>query len=156
MKAGPVIIRPMRGADIDRVIALAASLKEAPQWPESAYFAALNPQSSPRRMALLAQNEASGEILGFAVAILLPLQAELESIAVRSDWQRQGIGAAMFSALVDEAKTAGAREIFLEVRASNHKGIEFYRSRGWNQTGRRARYYADPEEDAILMSLALG
>jgi len=27
---------------------------------------------------------------------------------------------------------------------------------GWHEAGMRPRYYAEPEEDAVLMSLALG
>jgi ribosomal protein S18 acetylase RimI-like enzyme len=47
------------------------------------------------------------------------------------------------------------REVLLEVRASNQRARDFYRSLGWNETGIRPRYYADPEEDAVLMSLKL-
>jgi ribosomal protein S18 acetylase RimI-like enzyme len=52
-------------------------------------------------------------------------------------------------------RTAGVREFILEVRASNQRALGFYRSLGWSETGRRPRYYADPEEDAVLMSLEL-
>jgi len=42
------------------------------------------------------------------------------------------------------------------VRASNQNALGFYRSFGFSESGRRSRYYADPEEDAVLMSLKLG
>jgi ribosomal-protein-alanine N-acetyltransferase len=43
----------------------------------------------------------------------------------------------------------------LEVRASNQAALGFYRGQGFRETGRRPRYYADPEEDAVLMLLNL-
>jgi len=42
------------------------------------------------------------------------------------------------------------------VRASNGAAIGFYRAQGFAETGRRPRYYADPEEDAILLRLGIG
>jgi ribosomal protein S18 acetylase RimI-like enzyme len=46
-------------------------------------------------------------------------------------------------------------ELTLEVRASNRAALGFYRAQGFEETGRRPRYYADPEEDAVLMGLNL-
>jgi ribosomal-protein-alanine N-acetyltransferase len=159
MNTGPdavISMRQMRVEDVDQVVAIAVGLKDAPHWPRSIYVEALDQASTPRRIALIAANETSGEIAGFAVARILPPQAELESIAVRPDAQRKGIGSTLVAILVDELKAAGVSETLLEVRASNHAGLAFYGSLGWRPTGRRTRYYADPEEDAILMSLALG
>lgn len=152
----PVHLRRMRKDDLESVVAIAASSKEAPQWAPAAYLAALEPSSMPRRIALVAEDSASGSILGFAVASVLPPQAELESIAVAAASQRRGVGRALFSALADELRAAAVSEFMLEVRASNLQAIGFYRSLGWLETGRRPRYYHDPEEDAVLMSLALG
>ncbi len=149
-------VRRMRAEDLAQVMAMAKSLKDAPQWPQQAYFAIFDPTSAPRRVAVVAANLNSGDVLGFAVAGLLPPQAELESIAVRADMQRRGIGAKLLGELADELRAAATSEILLEVRASNRAGLAFYRSLGWNQVGLRPRYYADPEEDAVLMSLSLG
>ena len=44
----------MTAADVARVLEIAASLPESPHWPESAYLDALNPESTPRRIALVA------------------------------------------------------------------------------------------------------
>jgi ribosomal-protein-alanine N-acetyltransferase len=90
------------------------------------------------------------------VASLLPPQAELESIGVLAGEQRRGIGQKLFSVLVDELRAAAASEFLLEVRSSNQAALNFYRSQGWSEIGCRPRYYADPEEDAVLMSLILG
>ena len=158
MKAGPdtlLVVRRMRVEDIDRAIALADDLKDAPHWQRCVYVAALDQAAIPRRIALIAADQGSGAVAGFAVASVLPPQAELESIAVRPNAQRQGIGSKLLALLVDELKAATVSEILLEVRASNRAGLGFYGALGFRRTGTRPRYYADPEEDAVLMSLAL-
>jgi len=50
-----VRVRPMSPADLDHVLEIAASLKQAPQWPRSAYLAALDSGAAPRRIALVAE-----------------------------------------------------------------------------------------------------
>lgn len=150
-----VIVRRMRSADICEVMAIAASLKDAPHWPQAVYLAAIDRSATPLRVALVAANEPAGRILGFAIACVIPPQAELESIAVRPETQRQGIGSKLLNYLTSELKTWAVSELLLEVRASNHAGMAFYRSLGWRQTGLRPRYYIDPEEDAVLMNQLL-
>ena len=46
--------------------------------------------------------------------------------------------------------------MFLEVRESNQSAIAFYAKHGFNKMGRRASYYHDPEEAAIVMEIKLG
>jgi ribosomal protein S18 acetylase RimI-like enzyme len=93
--------------------------------------------------------------VGFAVASLLPPQAELETIAVAAEAQRCGVARQLFAKLAEELRKAQAMELLLEVRASNYPVIAFYRALGFAQTGSRPRYYADPIEDAVLMRLPL-
>lgn len=152
-QAKDVQIRRMVEADVPRVMAIASSLPEAPRWPVSAYLDALNPESPARRIALVAA--ASEQVQGFAVASLLPPQAELETIAVASQNQRQGLSRLLFDALLLELHKEGVAEVALEVRASNRVAMAFYRSAGFGQKGIRRSYYVDPVEDAVLMGLRL-
>jgi len=145
-------IRSMTAGDLQRVVELAAALPEAPQWPESAYRQALRMESSPRRVALIAE-DGRASLTGFAIASLLLPQAELETIAVAAESRRRGVGRRLFSALATHLRAEGASEIWLEVRASNQPAIAFYRSLGFVQTGLRRGYYADPIEDAVQMAL---
>jgi len=156
-------IRRMEAADLDRVQAIAHHPPQAPHWPQSAWLNAINsqfePESTPRRIALVICAPWAGpqpsSILGFAVASLLPPQAELESIAVAPESQRLGLGKRLFQALAAELKAAGVGHVLLEVRASNQTAQSFYRALGFVRTGLRPGYYADPIEDAVLMSLPL-
>lgn len=149
-------IRRMAAADLDRVIAISASLKQSPQWQRAAYVAALDPEAAPRRIALVAEDATTGQIAGFAVASLTPPEAELETIAVEAEFQRRGAARQLFLALADEMRAERVRDVFLEVRESNQQALALYRGLGFAEAGRRPRYYADPVEDAVLMRLRLG
>jgi ribosomal-protein-alanine N-acetyltransferase len=156
----PVQIRHMTAADLPQVMAIAASLPEAPHWPKSAYLTALNPDATPRRIALVAVGPQQQSIQGFLVARLSPPQTELESIAVTAGSQRHGLGRLLFNALVNEGLNSeglnsGILEIVLELRASNRAALAFYHSAGLTQTGVRKAYYADPVEDAVLMRFSV-
>ena len=150
-------IRPMTTADLDRVLAIATSLANAPQWPQTVYAAALDPQSRPQRLCLAA-TVANSAPAGFLIASLVPPQAEIESIAVAQEFHRQGIARALLSAAIAELRQRQAVDVFLEVRASNHAARALYRSAGFVESGHRTAYYSHPQEDAILLvrTLAVG
>jgi len=149
-------IRQMTVGDLDRVIAIASSFPSAPQWPRRTYLEALEAKSNPHRIALVTTEAVPGTVAGFAVARLVPPQAELETIAVARENQRRRIGRDLFDALAQELQADGAKEIVLEVRASNHPALGFYRCLGFLKTGLRRGYYREPIEDAVLMRLPLG
>jgi len=152
--AGPQI-RRMAASDLPRILEMTQILKNVPRWPPAAWLAALNPAASPRRIALVADGPQAGCISGFAVAALLPPQAELETVAVAAEARRQRLGSRLIAALVEELHQAGICEIFLEVRDSNRAARAFYQALGFAQTGLRTRYYIDPVEDAVLMERQL-
>jgi ribosomal-protein-alanine N-acetyltransferase len=56
---------------------------------------------------------------------------------------------------LEHGRRAGATRIFLEVRESNLGARRFYEQRGFAVTGRRLRYYRQPDEDALLMARAV-
>jgi ribosomal-protein-alanine N-acetyltransferase len=151
----------MTAEDLEAVCAIAQALPQAPHWPKGAYLDALNHAAAPRRVALVAEavkmenSEPASSILGFVVASLVPPQAELETIAVAPEAQRQGLARRLFGVFVEESRRAGITEVMLEVRAGNQPAIALYRGLGFIETGRRPRYYADPVEDALLFSLRI-
>ena len=148
-------IRRMSASDLERVLRIAETLPEAPQWPASAYLSAIDPVGSLPRIALVATGPEDDRTVGFLVAGLVPPEAELETIAVSGAMQGQGIGRLLFLALAEELVSRCISVVQLEVRASNDRALGFYRAMGFRASGRRPRYYADPEEDAVLMALHL-
>lgn len=145
----------MESSDVDEVVALAAQLAQAPQWPEAAYESAINPAGTPARICLVAISGDAG-VVGFAIASAVGGQAEIESIGVAPSLQRRGIGRALLDALIGELAQGGVSEVWLEVRESNGGAAGLYGSAGFVQSGRRRGYYHLPEEDALLLSLRLG
>jgi [ribosomal protein S18]-alanine N-acetyltransferase len=152
--AEPFTIRPMTPADIDAVMTIAADLPGAPHWPRSSYEAIFAPGSSPQHIAIVAHTSAL-DIVGFAIASVLPPQAELESIAVPSHFQRQGLAGRLFTALQASLRAHNCSQILLEVRQSNHAALALYRALGFSQTALRPAYYSNPVEDAILMARSI-
>ena len=150
-----VLIRRMTLADLDRVMEIAGSLKDAPHWPRSAYLAALDHETAPRRIALVCCDPMKSAVQGFTVASLMPPEAELELIAIDSVAQRRGFARLLFATLASELCEAGVKELILEARASNLPALALYRKLGFVETGRRKDYYQIPVEDALLMRLGL-
>ncbi|WP_263419228.1 ribosomal protein S18-alanine N-acetyltransferase [Terriglobus albidus] len=107
--------------------------------------------------AIVVIAEADGDIAGYAVASLLRIPgevlAELEAIVVASAYRRNGLGNGLLRYLLGEAQAAGAIRLILEVRSGNTAARALYRGLGFQEEGLRRRYYRDPVEDAVLMSL---
>jgi [ribosomal protein S18]-alanine N-acetyltransferase len=94
-------------------------------------------------------------IAGFIVSRLVSGELHVNNVAVRPEFRRQGIAALLLEAVIRQGQTDGARIAFLEVRAGNAAAQGLYRRCGFQVTGLRRRYYREPVEDALLMSLLL-
>jgi ribosomal-protein-alanine N-acetyltransferase len=94
-------------------------------------------------------------LLGYAVVMALPDEAELLNITIAPPYQRQGLGEQLLEHVCAMAQTQGAQRMFLEVRASNLAAHTLYSHNGFSEVGRRRGYYAaanGQREDAILMA----
>ena len=96
--------------------------------------------------------EANG-VVGYAGAWLVYDEGQITNIAIRPSARRQGFGAKLTSALIEECFKRGMHEIFLEVRISNLSALFLYRQLGFTVKGVRKNYYSEPKEDAYIMSL---
>ena len=95
-----------------------------------------------------------GSIGGFAIMNFGDELAHLSLLAVRREWQRQGVGSAMFHWLKASALTAGIATIRLELRAANREARQFYKALGFEETGYAPGYYRG-KETALRMRLNL-
>jgi ribosomal-protein-alanine N-acetyltransferase len=146
---------------VAEVVVLERGIAEAPHWAEGEYAAMVdvdNAASAVRRCFFVA--EAEGRLLGFAVGKVIGSiaggVAELESVAVEASARRGGVGKALCAAVADWCRRQGVRALELEVRAGSGGAIALYAGLGFVVAGRRAGYYREPEEDALLMRLDLG
>ena len=95
---------------------------------------------------------------GFSLGRVAAGEAELLTLAVDPDRQRQGIGAELLDALEQSAAKKMANKMFLEVSADNRAALALYVSAGYAESGRRPNYYRSPDGhriDAVVMAKAL-
>ena len=146
-----VQIRPATAADIHDVVAMERVCYSDP-WPASS-FAAL--PTNDRVFFVVARAADSGKLQGFAIAWYVMDEGELANLAVAPDKRRRGIGQALLDAVTTDALGRRTSELYLEVRESNSAARELYRAAGFEQVGRRKRYYRQPEEDALILRRTL-
>lgn len=90
-------------------------------------------------------------ISGYIIAEHVLDQGELHRIAMVPFIRRMGMGTLLFRKFLQRYKEIGVETIYLEVRESNEAAYQFYLKNGFEEYGRRAKYYQEPIEDAILM-----
>lgn len=81
-------------------------------------------------------------------------EAEILDLAIRQDHRRRGLALFLLQNFLDHLSHSAVRAIFLEVRESNSAAIALYKKVGFQISGRRASYYRNPEESALLMNLS--
>ncbi|MBF1338388.1 MAG: ribosomal protein S18-alanine N-acetyltransferase [Mogibacterium diversum] len=100
--------------------------------------------------------EYEGEFAGYADIWTVLDEADLNSIAVRVDFRRKGIGDAIMLAMTEILSANGVATINLEVRVSNMPAIKLYKKYGFKECGVRPGYYLDNGEDALIMKRETG
>ena len=145
--AQPVQIIPMEESHIPAAAALEQQCFALP-WSEQSLRDGLENEYA-HYLAALAQ----GEFAGYLGISQIADQADIANIAVSPAYRRQGIAHALLARAETQAILRGCGEIRLECREGNAAALALYQSRGYTEVGRRKKYYHDPEEDAILMTL---
>jgi ribosomal-protein-alanine acetyltransferase len=123
---------------------------EAAQWTEWGLKELLG---WPGVLALV--SEGQGKVNGFIIGRQVREVAEILNLAVIPAKRRRGEGAALLKAALEELQTRHVSRVFLEVRESNESALAFYAKHGFSKMGRRAGYYHDPEEAAVVMEMKL-
>ncbi len=93
-----------------------------------------------------------GEVICYGGYHLIFDEAHITNVAVKDTERGKGLGKFLLSALIDDAKKAGAQSMTLEVKHSNVKAIKLYQSFGFTVEGVRKRYYNNVD-DALIMWL---
>ena len=104
-----------------------------------------------RKLVIFMYGETEIVLVGYIIAEHVLDQAELHRIAMIPFIRKMGIGTLLFHEFRRRYQEIGVDTIYLEVRESNEAAYQFYLKNGFEEYGRRAKYYKDPIEDAILM-----
>ncbi len=145
-------IRTATPADLDAIMALENASFPTDAWSSESMAAELATAYSHYIV-----DEDAGTVIGYAGLRSIPgnADADIQTIALAETRRGQGRGRAMLRTLLAEATARGAREVFLEVRADNPSAEGLYLSEGFEEIGRRPRYYQPDDVDAIVMKVKL-
>jgi len=95
-----------------------------------------------------------GSLVGFILARHAADEAEILSIAVDAAARGQGLGRALLQRNLGRLAGLGVRAVFLEVGADNAPALSLYDRMGFEQVGKRERYYgSEPTLDSTALVL---
>lgn len=148
-------IRPMQLDDLDAIMQIEPMIYSHP-WTRGNFSDSLNSGYSAWVL------EETGEMIGYALMMMVMDEAHLLNLSVAKHRQKQGLGRYLLEHMMTIAKRHKAENMFLEVRSSNISAIALYENMGFCEMAVRRGYYpADPiisksgREDAVLMGLAI-
>ena len=149
--AGMVIERISEAADLDAVAALESATFTNP-WTREMLERELR-QSDVARVYVV--RLPGCPVAAFCACWLVHDELHINTIAVNAHVRRLGIATALMKHLLADAARLGARRTYLEVRRSNLPAQRLYESLGFGVAAVRRNYYSQPEEDALVLSLAM-
>jgi len=142
--------RPMLESDLDAIMAIEPYIYSHP-WTRGNFSDSLRCGHSAWVL------EYDGEIIGYALMMIVLDEARLLNLSIAKAYQKQGLGRLLLEHMIQIARQYKAANMFLEVRPSNISAIALYENIGFNEMAIRRGYYPahNGREDAILMGLAI-
>ena len=93
----------------------------------------------------------TGAVAGYCGYWSIVGEAHITNIAVHPDNRGRGVGAGLIGAMLDDIAELGHTAATLEVREDNYVAIRLYERFGFEQYGRRKKYYTREKKDALIM-----
>ncbi len=139
----------MSAADLLQIVAIERQATLFP-WSGKQFEQSLE----QHRCLVLAADNDTNLILGYAIVSTLLDQAEVLNICINPEYQGRGFGSQLLTGLLKQLPDA-IEVVYLEVRVSNFRAIHLYQNHGFIEVGQRRDYYPTEfgREDAILMNL---
>ncbi len=139
-------IRSMTVDDISQVLEIESLCFTVP-WSQEAF----EMEIEKNKFAHYIVAEVDGRITGYGGMWFIVDEAHVTNIAVHPQYRGKGYGNFIVDAMVKIADAKGIYQMTLEVRASNHVAQNLYGKFGFESCGVRPKYYADNNEDAVIM-----
>ena len=101
--------------------------------------------------------ERGDAVAGYGILSIAAGEAHVLNLCVDPDYRRMGFGDRLLDEMLQRARSAGVREVFLEVRPSNVNALSLYKKKGFRQIANRRAYYQARygREDAAVLSLVV-
>jgi ribosomal-protein-alanine N-acetyltransferase len=141
-----VHLTPMRRRHLRTVIRIETEVYPRP-WTTNLFVSELGMRSS--RSYYVAK--VGPTVVGYSGLMLVVEDAHVTTIAVDPAWQRHQVGTRLLLNIARDARERGAKHLTLEVRVSNEPAQNMYRNFGFRPAGIRKGYYAETNEDALVM-----
>jgi ribosomal-protein-alanine N-acetyltransferase len=142
-----IVLSALERADLDQVLCIERRSFAQP-WSEELFRQELRLPFSRIVVARLSGDPPA--VVGYVCRWLAAGELHLLNVAVHPDWRRRGIGRRLVEHVLEEARGAGAKRAFLEVRRYNVPAIALYERLGFRAAAVRRNYYG-PGEDALIM-----
>lgn len=145
------IFRAMQVEDLPIIKKIEKACFTAP-WSMQAYLNEL----TGNHLAHYIVTTVNNNIVAYCGSWIVFDEAQITTIATHPGYQGKGLGEATLRYMMNLLEKKGARTLFLEVRVSNEGAQRLYRKLEFQKIGIRKKYYADNQEDAIVMGVNLG
>jgi ribosomal-protein-alanine N-acetyltransferase len=134
--------------DIKQVVSLQTEVMPNP-WSEQAFKSSIKLGDGCYKLTR------GGKIVAVAVVSQVLDEAELLTIAVAKQEQKQGLGTALLDDLMLLLKDQSARQCLLEVMEGNDAAANMYQRIGFEPVARRKAYYKTEQGifDALVMRI---
>jgi ribosomal-protein-alanine N-acetyltransferase len=141
-----VRIERMRRRHVRSVLAIEQQVFPRP-WSAALYLSEISQPATRAYIVALVD----GAVVGYAGCMIVAGEGHVTTVGVDPTWQGRRVGMRVVYEIVREARRRGATALTLEVRVSNHRAQQLYRLFGFAPAGIRKNYYAEVNEDAIVM-----
>jgi ribosomal-protein-alanine N-acetyltransferase len=141
-----LVIREMLEDDIDEVVEIENECFPTP-WSRDAFLTEIR----ENRLAKYIVAVLDGKVVGYGGMWLILNEAHITNIAVKKDYRGMGIGNRIIESLIYYCASKNIQSMTLEVRKSNIVAQNLYKKYKFVEYGVRPRYYADNNEDALIM-----
>ena len=142
-----MVIEPLSALRLEKVAELETICFSSPWSP-----AALGEELSNEQAHFLTA-ACDGEVVGYIGVQEICGEGYITNVAVFPAYRRQGIAEKLIHSAIDGAKKRNCSFLSLEVRKSNAAAISLYNKCGFQTVGERKNFYADPTEDAAIMTI---
>ncbi len=143
-----VDVVPMTRQHIDALMPYEQEMFGPEAWTADGYR---NELADRRHRYYLAAVDENQGLLGWAGVRVVADSAEVLTVGVVPHARRHGIGARLLAMLLEEARSRGAVEAFLEVRVDNVGAQKLYERARFVRVGVRRGYYDGGRVDAVVM-----